>query len=98
RVKSQRSATMDQFTKRPTRVAAVGMIAVGVAAAISSVSIVRAEHANRDKSKAYTCSSGTACVEGISAGSGTWGVYALGASADGVHGVTGSTTGNSGTS
>jgi hypothetical protein len=89
---------MYQFTKRRSHVAAVGMIAFGVAVAISSVSIVRAEHANPDKSKTYTCSSGTACVEGSSAGSGTWGVYGLGASADGVHGVTSSTTGNSGTS
>jgi hypothetical protein len=89
---------MNQFKKRPSRVAAVGMIAVGAAVAISSVSIVRAEYANPDKSKTYTCSSGTACLEGSSAGSSTWGVYGVGAVADGVHGVTNSTTGNSGTS
>jgi len=89
---------MYQFTKRPSRVAAVGMIAVGVAVAISSVSIVRAEHANPDKSKTYTCGSGTACVEGSSTGSSTWGVYGVGSSSDGVHGVTNATNGNSGAS
>ncbi|MGC1381731.1 MAG: hypothetical protein WA814_11995 [Candidatus Baltobacteraceae bacterium] len=78
--------------------AAVGMIAVGVAVAISSASIARAEHANPDKSKTYNCSSGTACVEGSSTGSSTWGVYGTSASADGVHGVSSTTNGNSGTS
>jgi hypothetical protein len=89
---------MYQFTKRPSRVAALGMIAVGMAVAISSVSIVRAERAHPDKSKTYNCGSGTACVEGNSTGSSTWGVYGAGSNADGVHGVTGSTNGNSGTS
>ncbi|MGA2761192.1 MAG: hypothetical protein ABSF08_12850 [Candidatus Cybelea sp.] len=89
---------MNRFAKRPGRLATLGMIAIGVAVAISSVSIVRAEHANPDKNKTYKCSSGTACLEGISTGSSTWGVYGLGASADGVHGVTSSTNGNSGTS
>jgi hypothetical protein len=89
---------MYQFPMRPSRVAAVGMIAVGVAIAVSSVSIVRAERANPEKSKTYTCSSGTACLEGSSTGSNTWGVYGLAAVADGVHGVTNSTNGNSGTS
>src|ERR1700723_1638176 len=89
---------MNQFMKRTSRVAAVGMIAVGLAVAISSVTIVRAEYANPDKTKVYKCSSGTACLEGSSGGSATWGVYGVGAVADGVHGVTNSTTGNSGTS
>jgi hypothetical protein len=89
---------MYQFPMRPSRVTAVGMIAVGVAIAVSSVSIVRAERANPEKSKTYTCGSGTACLEGSSNGSNTWGVYGLGAVADGVHGVTNSTNGNSGTS
>jgi hypothetical protein len=88
---------MYRFPQRPSR-AIVGMIAVGVAVAISSVSIVGAERVNPDKSKTYTCSSGTACVEGSSAGSSTWGVYGVGTAADGVHGVTSSTNGNSGTS
>lgn len=89
---------MHQFTKRPSGVAAVGMIAVGAAVAISSFGIVRAERANPDKSKTYSCSSGTACLEGSSTGSSTWGVYGVGAIADGVHGVTSSTNGNSGAS
>ena len=89
---------MSQSPKSPNRVAVVGMIAVGVAVAISSFGIVRAEHANPDKRKTYACSSGMACVEGNSSGSSTWGVYGVGAIADGVHGVTGSTNGNSGTS
>ena len=88
---------MSQSTHQP-RVAVVGMIAVGMALAISSFSIVRAEHVNPDKSKTYTCSSGTACIQGKSSGSSTWGVYGVGAIADGVHGVTSSTNGNSGTS
>jgi hypothetical protein len=86
---------MYQFTNRPNRVAAVGMIAVGVTVAISSFSIVRAEHVNPDKSKTFSCSSGTACVEGNSTGSKTYGVYGVSSSADGVHGVTSSTTQNS---
>ena len=89
---------MSDSTNRPNRVAIVGMIAVGMGLAVSSFSIVRAEHVNPDKSKTYTCSSGTACVEGNSSGSSTWGVYGVGAIADGVHGVTSSTNGNSGAS
>ncbi len=89
---------MNQFVNRSSRVAALGAIAIGAAIAISSVSIVRAERVNPDKSKTYKCSSGTACLEGNSTGSSTWGVYGTGANADGVHGVTSSTNGNSGTS
>ncbi len=89
---------MYRFPKRPSRVAAVGMIAVGAVVAISSISIVRAEHVNPDKKKTYSCSSGTACVEGNSSGSSTWGVYGTSVDADGVHGVSSTTNGNSGTS
>jgi hypothetical protein len=89
---------MYRFARRPSAAALGGTIAVGVAIAISSVSIVRAEHANPDKSKTFSCGSGTACVEGSSTGSGTWGVYGTSLSADGVHGVTSTTNGNSGTS
>jgi hypothetical protein len=74
------------------------MVAVGMAIAVSSLGIVRAEHVTPDKSKTYKCSSGTACVEGNSTGSNTWGVYGVGATADGVHGVTSTINGNSGTS
>jgi hypothetical protein len=89
---------MYRFPKQPSRLAAVGMIAVGTVVAISSVTIVRAEHVNPDRSRTYHCSSGTACVEGDSAGSSTWGVYGTSADADGVHGVSNTTNGNSGTS
>jgi hypothetical protein len=89
---------MFQATNRPNRTAAVGMIAVGVALAVSSFSIVRAEHAIPDNTKTYLCVMGTACVEGDSTGASTWGVYGLSATADGVHGVTNATNGNSGTS
>ncbi len=88
---------MSQVGNRPHHVAIVGMIAVGMAIAISSFSVVRAELIKPDKSKTFTCSSGTACVEGSSTGS-AWGVYGVGTIGDGVHGVTSSTNGNSGTS
>jgi hypothetical protein len=88
---------MSQFTYR-NRTGIVGAIAVGMAIAISSFSVVRAEHMKPDKSKTYSCSSGTACVEGNSTGGSTWGVYGMGAIGDGVHGITSSTNGNSGTS
>jgi hypothetical protein len=74
------------------------MIATGAIVAVFSFSVVRAEYAQPDKSKTYKCSSGTACVQGSSTGSSTWGVYGNGTTADGVHGVTSSTNGNSGTS
>jgi hypothetical protein len=89
---------MYRFPRPPTRTALAGAITVGVAVAISSVSIVRAEHANPDNSKTFNCTSGMACVEGSSSGSSTWGVYGTSVSADGVHGVTSTTNGNSGTS
>ncbi len=89
---------MYDFKKRPSRVAAVGIAAVGVAIALSSFSIVRAERANPEKRQTYRCSMGMACVEGSSTGSSTWGVYGTSVSADGVHGVTTATNGNSGTS
>jgi hypothetical protein len=72
-----------------------GSFAIGIAVATSSVTIVRAEHVMPDKSKTYTCSSGTACVEGNASGGSTYGVYGNAASADGVHGVTSSTSGAS---
>jgi hypothetical protein len=89
---------MYRVAKRLSRLAAVGTIAVGVVVAISSVTIVRAEHVNPDRSRTYHCSGGTACVEGSSSGSSTWGVYGTLADADGVHGVSNTTNGNSGTS
>ncbi len=89
---------MIEHSHRARHLFSIGVLSVGVAVAISSLGIVRAEHVSPDKSKKYTCSSGTACVEGSSSGTGTWGVYGNGSTADGVHGVTSSTSGNSGTS
>jgi hypothetical protein len=81
---------------RLSRVTVVGTIAVGTAIALSSLGIVRAAHAIPDhKSGLFNCSLGTACLEGDSTGSKTWGVYGLSQSADGVHGVTSTTNGNS---
>jgi hypothetical protein len=73
---------------RLNRVASMGAIAIGMAVAVSSIGIVRAEHAKPDKSKTYSCSTGAACVEGRSTGSSTAGVYGTASIADGVHGVT----------
>ncbi len=86
---------MFQPTFRLNRTAVVGAIAVGMAIAVSSFSIVRAERAHPNNSKTYTCSSGTACVEGDSSGSNTWGVYGTATTDDGVHGVS-SANGDSG--
>lgn len=74
------------------------MIALGAIVAVSSFSVVRAERVKPAGSVSYSCSSGTACVEGNSSGSSTWGVYGVATSADGLHGVTSSTNGNSGAS
>jgi hypothetical protein len=79
-----------------TRGAVAGALVLGIAVAASSVTIARAGHVLPDKSKTYTCSSGTACVAGSSTGGHTWAVYAISTIADGVHGVTASTSGNSG--
>lgn len=42
----------------------------------------------------YTCSSGTACVEGDTTGK-AWGLYGLSTKSDAIHGVTTATNGNS---
>ncbi|HZV76270.1 MAG TPA: hypothetical protein VFF63_00770 [Candidatus Babeliales bacterium] len=79
-----------------TQTATGGAIALGIAIAISSIGIVRAEHYAPDKTKDFTCSSGTACITGDSSGGSTWGIYAEGASNDALHAVTASTKGDSG--
>lgn len=89
---------MFRFLRPRIRVRMVGLIAVGAVVALFGFSVVRAERMDPDKSKSYKCNSGTACIEGNSSGSKTWGVYGIGSVADGVHGVTNSTNGNSGTS
>jgi hypothetical protein len=87
---------MFQPTFRLNRTAVVGAIAVGMAIAVSSFSIVRAERAKPDNSKTYSCSSGTACLTANSSGKSTWGLYGTATTDDAVHGVTSSTNGNSG--
>jgi hypothetical protein len=88
---------MFQSLFRLNRVTTVGAIAVGMAVALSSFGIVRAERAQPDRSKTYSCSSGAACLEGRSTGTSTVGVYGTASIADGVHGVT-SGAGSSGVS
>jgi hypothetical protein len=89
---------MHRSTFRLNRAAISGSLAIGVAIAISSLSIVRAEHTKPDKSKTFSCSSGTACVEGNSSASGTYGVYGVATVGTAVQGQTSATNGNSGTS
>ncbi len=87
---------MFRSSPRFSRVAIVGMVAVGTAVALSSLGIVRAEHARPATTTGlFNCSVGTACVEGDSSGNKTWGAYGISQSADGVHGVTSTTNGNS---
>jgi hypothetical protein len=73
--------------------AIVGMLAVGAAAAFSSLAIVRAQ--GPQPNKIYHCTSGTACVGGSSTVHGTWGVWGI-APSDGVVGVTTATNGKAG--
>ena len=84
-------------TFRATRLT-TGALALGAVVAVAAFSVVRAERAGPAKAKTYKCSSGTACVQGNSTGTSTWGVYGFSSTADGVHGVTNSTNGNSGAS
>lgn len=85
---------MFHFLRQSQRFMIVAMIAVGMAIAISSFGVVRAAHIN--PLRIFTCSSGTACVEGSATGATTWGVYGTATNTDGVHGVTSTTTGGSG--
>jgi hypothetical protein len=73
---------------RFNRLAVAGTIAVGIVIALANFGVVRAEHAKPNASKNYACNGPTACVEGDSTGSNTWGVYGSASIADGVHGVT----------
>ncbi len=79
---------MSVSTLRINRSAVAGTVTIGIAIVMSSFSVVRAEHAKPNASKTYNCSGRTACVEGNSTGSSTWGVYGSASIADGVHGVT----------
>ncbi len=72
-----------------------GALAIGLAVAISSFTMVRAEHAQPAKSKTvYNCSTGAACLEGNSIGGNTFGL--LGVSTGTA--VVGKTTGGNGNS
>lgn len=75
----------------------MGALLVGVAVAMSSLTIGRAEHVTPDKSTGvYNCSTGTACLTGNSSGSNTWGIYAESTGgSDALHAVTSTTAGNS---
>jgi hypothetical protein len=81
-----------------SRTATASAVAVGMAIAISSFSVVRAEHFNPDKKKTsdFKCSTGTACLSAESTGASTWGIYAKGKTIDAVHAETTSTKGDSG--
>ena len=83
---------------RSNRPAVAAMLAAGIAIAISSYSSVRAEHAKPAKSKIFSCSTGTACLEGDSTAGAPFGVYGLSAAGTAVQGVSSATNGNSGTS
>jgi hypothetical protein len=89
---------MFQSTLNIKRAALAGTLAAGMAIAISSFTVVRAEHAtpNRAKKTVFNCSAGTACLTGSSTGSSTTGVEGTSVSANGVLGTTNSTDGNSG--
>ena len=78
------------------RTAIAGALAVGAAVAVSSFTVVRAEHAKPDKSKVYSCSSGTACLEGNSTGASTTGLYGVATTDTAVLGTSAATNGNSG--
>jgi hypothetical protein len=51
-----------------------------------------------DHGVTYKCSAGTACVEGSSTGSKTWGVYGVASHYGGLYGVTNATNGSAGVS
>jgi hypothetical protein len=74
---------------------ALGIIAVGVALAASSVGIVRAERDRPADNGVFRCTAGRACVEGDSHAHGTLGVFGVSPN-DGVYGATTATTGKAG--
>jgi hypothetical protein len=88
---------MFQFSFRPNQTAVAGALAAGMAIAISSFSIVRAEHVRPDKSKIFMCSAGTACVTGLSSGNGTAGVSGVSTATSGhAYGVYGTSVSGAG--
>jgi hypothetical protein len=72
-----------------------GALAIGVAVAVSSFTVVRAEHASPAKSKTvHNCSAGVACLEGSSTNGNTFGLYGVSTGTA----VVGKTTGGNGNS
>jgi hypothetical protein len=80
---------------RLNRTALAGTLGAGMAITISSFTIASAEHAKPDKSKVYSCSTGTACLTGSSTGGSTSGIEGTSTGANGVVGTTSSTDGDS---
>jgi hypothetical protein len=73
-----------------------GAFAVGLAIVVSSFTAARAEHAQPGKVKSvFTCSTGTACLEGSSTGNGVLAVYGVSTSGTAVLGLTSATNGSS---
>jgi hypothetical protein len=91
-----KGTTMTKTGLKPNRSSAANAIAVGIAIAISSLSVVRAEHYSPDKKKtSFNCSSGTACLTAQSSGSSTNAIYANGVAANTIQAQTSATNGDS---
>jgi hypothetical protein len=80
---------------KPTRSTAAGAIAIGLAIAISSFGVVRAEHYSPQKKTTFSCSGGTACLTAQSSGANTYALYADGVSANTIQAETSATNGDS---
>lgn len=77
--------------------AVAGAALIGIAVAISSLGIVRAEREGiRPDTKVFNCTSGKACVEGNATGKNIEGVFGNSASGTGVQGNSTATNSNSG--
>lgn len=91
---------MWSFTIGISRRTVIGALFLGVAAAISSLGIVRAERddVTRDANQVYKCSSGSACVAGEASGRNVFGVWGKSSGGTGVQGNSTATNKNSGVS
>jgi hypothetical protein len=77
--------------------AVAGAALIGIAVALSSLGIVRAEREGvGPDTKAFNCTSGKACVEGNATGKNVFGVWGKSASGTGVQGNSTATNSNSG--
>ncbi|MGA7201619.1 MAG: hypothetical protein WBX26_07305 [Candidatus Cybelea sp.] len=77
--------------------AVAGAALIGIAVAISSLGIVRAERESvRPDTKVFNCTSGKACVEGNATGKNSEGVFGNSAAGTGVQGNSTATNKNSG--